>query len=508
MRKRLWSKLCGAALVAGMLGAATARGTEVSGTDTAYAATEIADAGMPGRNAVDAGMSGAETDTEITIAIPSKTGALHVEGTRLIGEDGGTVQLRGISTHGIAWYPQYVNESCFQELREEWNVNVVRLAMYTAESGGYCTDGDQAYLEDLVEQGVKAAAAADLYVIVDWHVLADCDPNVHKKEAKTFFAKMTERLSGYDHVLYEICNEPNGGTEWAAVKSYAEEVIPVIREHAPDAVILVGTPNWSQDVDQAAADPITGYDNLMYTLHYYAATHKEDLRSRMMSAIDAGLPVFVSEYGICDASGNGALDIDEANRWRETLDQYGVSYVAWNLSNKNESSAILSPACQKDGGFQWDDLTNSGKWLYETLTGSGAPDAGQGQNNNPPDAGQGQNNNPSDAGTGTQSVFTSGQLSCAATVKNSWEADGQTFYQYDLVLENTGEQCTHWSVDVPFNGAFALSDGWNGAYTVHEQTLHIEDAGYNGAVEPGGYVTDVGFIVSGASKDACAIKSR
>lgn len=493
----MWSKLCGAALVAGMLGAATAQGIEVSGTDTANAATEIADAGIPGRNAANGGMSGAETDTEITVAVPSESGALHVEGTRLVGEDGGAVQLRGISTHGIAWYPQYVNETCFQELREEWNANVVRLAMYTAESGGYCTDGDQVYLEDLVEQGVKAAAAADLYVIVDWHVLADCDPNVYKEEAKTFFAEMTERLSGYDHVLYEICNEPNGGTEWAAVKSYAEEVIPVIREHAPNAVILVGTPNWSQDVDQAAADPITEYDNLMYTLHYYAATHKADLRSRMTSAIDAGLPVFVSEYGICDASGNGALDIDEANRWRETLDQYGVSYVAWNLSNKNESSAILGPACRKDGGFQWDDLTNSGKWLYGTLTGSGAPDSGQGQNNN-----------PSDAGTGTQSVFASGQLSCTATVKNSWEADGRTFCQYDLVLENTGEQCIHWSVDVPFNGAFALSDGWNGAYTVHEQTLHIEDAGYNGAVEPGGYVTDVGFIVSGASKDACAIKGR
>ncbi len=303
-------------------------------------------------------------------AVPSKSGALHVEGTKLVGEDGKAVQLRGISTHGIAWFPQYINEEGFRQFRDTWDANVVRLAMYTAEYGGYCTGGDQGYLKNLVEQGVQYAKAADMYVIVDWHVLTDCDPNVYKEDAKSFFEEMAKRLSPYDHVLYEICNEPNGGTQWASVKSYAEEVIPVIRKYDPDAVILVGTPNWSQDVDQAADDPIRNYDNIMYTLHYYAATHKEELRSRMAKAIEAGLPVFVSEYGICDASGNGSLDIDEANRWIAALNEYGVSYVAWNLSNKNEAAAIIDPSCQKNMGFTWEDLTDSGKWLYGMLTGS------------------------------------------------------------------------------------------------------------------------------------------
>ncbi len=336
MRKRLWSVILGAVLAVGMLGGMTAYGA---------------------------------AEPEKTAA-PSKNGALHVAGTQLVGEDGQPVQLRGISTHGLAWYPQYVNEACFRQLHDEWNANVVRLAMYTAEYGGYCTGGDQESLKNLVEQGVQAAKAADMYVIVDWHILSDCDPNLHKDEAKQFFAEMSERLSGYDHVLYEICNEPNGGTQWSSVKSYAEEIIPVIRTHAPKAVILVGTPNWSQYVDQAAADPITSDANLMYTLHYYAGTHKEELRSRMTKAIEAGLPVFVSEYGICDASGNGAPDIDEANRWVDTLNRYQVSYVAWNLSNKNESSAILNPGCQKTSGFTWEDLSGSGKWLYGVLSGN------------------------------------------------------------------------------------------------------------------------------------------
>lgn len=483
MQKRFWNIICGAVLAISAFGAVTVHAAEAEAT-------------APQPQVVGGGVSSE------AVAAPSKNGVLHVEGTRLVGEDGTAVQLRGISTHGIAWYPQYINENCFRQFHEMWNVNVMRLAMYTAESGGYCTDSDQEYLKNLVEQGVQYAAAADMYVIVDWHVLSDCDPNVHKDEAKKFFAEMSERLSAYDNVLYEICNEPNGGTQWAAVKSYAEEIIPIIREHAPDAVILVGTPNWSQYVDQAAADPITDYDNIMYTLHYYAATHKEDLRSRMTAAIDAGLPVFVSEYGICDASGNGALDIEEANRWVDTLNQYGVSYVAWNLSNKNESSAIISPACQKDASFTQDDLTNSGKWLYGMLTGNGAVDAGSAENGNTDNAAgadNAENGNAGSADSSAQTVFTSGQMKCTATIKNSWEANGQTFFQYDLVLENTGESCTQWAVDVPFSDVFTLSDGWNGTYTEADTVLHIENADYNGAVESGGYVTDIGFIVSGSS---------
>lgn len=442
---------------------------------------------------------------EAELAVPSVNGALRVEGTQLVDESGQAVQLRGISTHGIAWYPDYINEDCFRQFREKWNVNVMRLSMYTEEYGGYCSDGDQSYLKELVEKGVRYAADSDMYVILDWHVLSDCDPNVHKEEAKAFFGEMSEKFSGYNHVIYEICNEPNGGTEWAAVKSYAEEVIPVIRGNDPDAVILVGTPNWSQYVGDAAADPITSHSNVMYTLHFYAATHKAELRAAMTDAVEAGLPIFVSEYGICDASGNGALDIQEANRWIETLDQYSISYVAWNLSNKNESSSILSPACQKTADFLWDDLTNCGKWLYEMLTGDhggmiGNNDGGSvrnGDNGGGEHESGGENgNNGSGSGDGSI-VFTSGQMKCTALLKNSWEADGQYFFQYDLTLENTGSACSQWAVDVPFTDAFALSDGWNGSYTAAENTLHIESLDYNGSVETGGYVTDIGFIVSG-----------
>ncbi len=300
-------------------------------------------------------------------ARPSVNGALHVDGTQLVDKSGNPVQLRGISTHGLAWFPDYINEDCFRQLHEEWQANVIRLAMYTAEYGGYCTDGDKEYLKQLVQNGVDYARNQDMYVIVDWHILSDSNPNMYVDEAKAFFQEIAGKYAGEEHILYEICNEPNGGTTWEDIKAYAAEVIPVIRSADEDAVILVGTPNWSQFVDQAAAAPITEYENLMYTLHFYAATHTDDLRAKMTEAVNNGLPVFVSEYGICDASGSGAIDEAQADLWVEAMDNCGVSYVAWNLSNKEETSAILQSSCSKTSGFTQDDLSASGKWLYQML---------------------------------------------------------------------------------------------------------------------------------------------
>lgn len=456
-------------------------------------------------------------------AYPSTAGALQVNGTQLTDENGAAVQLKGISTHGLAWFPDYVNEDCFRQFREEWNVNVMRLAMYTAEYGGYCSGGDQSALKELIHNGVAYATALDMYVIIDWHILSDGNPNTYKDKAKEFFAEMAEKYAGYNNVLYEICNEPNGGTGWSDIKSYAEEVISVIRSYDEDGIIIVGTPNWSQYVDQAAADPITGYDNIMYSLHFYAATHKESLRNTMTAAIDAGLPIFVTEYGICDASGNGGIDENQANQWVSTMNTYGVSYVAWNLSNKGETSAIINSNCSKLSGFTESDLSASGKWLYQMLTGENADIASIGQNSGASDGqgsnassagqgnngGSGQQNNGQggQAGTGQNGspaasvTLTNGDITYTAELKNSWESDGKAFYQYELTLQNTSSvSCDKWEIDVPFSEAVTLADGWNGDYSASDKVLHIISKDYNGSIAAGSSVKDIGFIVSG-SKD-------
>lgn len=307
-------------------------------------------------------------EAKTTTYYDASAGRLHVKGTKLVDKKGHEVQLRGVSTHGLSWYPQYVNDKCFAQLHDQWGANVVRLAMYTEEYNGYCS-GDAKNRSDLkkrIKKGVRLAKKHKMYVIVDWHILSDGNPNSHKKEAKAFFREMSREFKGYNNVIYEICNEPNNGTSWKEIKSYARSVISTIRKNDKKAVIVVGTPTWSQDVDQAAADPIKG-DNIMYALHFYAATHKTDLRNKMTAAINKGLPVFVTEYGICDASGNGAIDKEEANRWVQTMDEYGVSYIAWNLSNKQESSSIIKSSCSKVSGFKKSDLSDEGKWLYSML---------------------------------------------------------------------------------------------------------------------------------------------
>ena len=307
-------------------------------------------------------------EAKTTTYYDASAGRLHVKGTKLVDKKGHEVQLRGVSTHGLSWYPQYVNDKCFAQLHDKWGANVVRLAMYTEEYNGYCS-GDaknRSDLKKLIKKGVKLAKKHKMYVIVDWHILSDGNPNSHKKEAKAFFREMSREFKGYNNVIYEICNEPNNGTSWKEIKSYAKSVISTIRENDKKAVIVVGTPTWSQDVDQAAADPIKG-ENLMYALHFYAATHKADLRNKMTAAINKGLPVFVTEYGICDASGNGAIDKREADRWIQTMDEYGVSYIAWNLSNKQESSSIIKSSCPKVSGFKKSELSDEGRWLYNLL---------------------------------------------------------------------------------------------------------------------------------------------
>lgn len=302
---------------------------------------------------------------KVSAKAPSK---LKVEGTRLVDKSGKTVCLQGISTHGLSWFPDYVNRSSFKYMKKKWNINAVRLAMYTSEYNGYCT-GDAANrkkLLKLIDDGVKYASEAGLYVIIDWHILCDNNPNMYKKESLAFFKKVAKKYKNRTNVIYEICNEPNGGTSWSDIKSYAQSVIGKIRQYDKNAVVIVGTPTWSQDVDIAAADKLSSkYGNVMYALHFYAATHGDFLREKAQKALDAGLPLFVSEFGICDASGSGGISKTEAAKWFDFMDRNNISRIAWNLSNKAETSAFIKPECSKTSGWKNSELSQSANWIIK-----------------------------------------------------------------------------------------------------------------------------------------------
>ncbi|MCR4611715.1 MAG: cellulase family glycosylhydrolase [Lachnospiraceae bacterium] len=295
-------------------------------------------------------------------------GALRVNGVDLVDSKGEKIQLKGVSTHGLQWFPEYVNEGAFRTLRDDWGANVVRLAMYTDENG-YCAGGDKAKLEQVIDDGVNIATGLGMYVIIDWHILHDNNPMTHEAEAIDFFSRMSARYADRPNVLYEICNEPNGGTSWETIRGYANDVIPAIRANDNDAIVLVGTPTWSQDVDKVSAAPLD-FENVMYTLHFYAGTHKDDLRRKLTTARESGTPIFVSEFSICDSSGNGGIDYNSANAWKQLINDNNLSYVGWSLCNKNETSALLSPSCSTVDSFTDADLSETGTFLKAFISGN------------------------------------------------------------------------------------------------------------------------------------------
>ena len=463
-----------------------------SDTQTAEAAATEAAAAEAASPSAEAAATEVPAPAAASGTPVSLHGELKVNGTHLVDCNGRNFQIKGVSTHGLAWFPEYVNKASFQTLRDEWGANCVRLAMYTAEYGGYC-EGGSAQMKTMVNNGVSYATELGMYVIIDWHILQDQDPNKHTAEAIAFFDEMSAKYAGYDNVIYEICNEPNGGVNWPTIKNYAEQVIPVIKKNNPDAIIIVGTPTWSQEVDKAAADPITGYTNIMYTLHFYAATHKDSLRKTMQNAINSGLPIFVTEFGTCDASGSGGNDFNSANAWVELMDKNSVSYCIWSLCNKNETAALISSGCSKTSGWSESDLSDAGKW-YVGVLNNGVP-LGSLDINDSSQSSQPSDNSNNSSSSEPAASSSSGNTGVTLTQSNHWNDGKADFYQYVVKVKNTSSsKISGWSVTVSFGGNVSIDQSWSGNITASGNTVSIKPQDFNSSLAAGESV-EVGFIV-------------
>ena len=299
-----------------------------------------------------------------------KHGALHVDGLQVKDKYDQPFTLRGASTHGMHWGDgeTFLNKTAFQNLRDEWGVNMVRLVSYVTQ-GGY-TQGSKDKLDKHIQKGVSNLTELGMYAIIDWHVHAE-NPNDKKSEAIQFFDTYSKKYKDQSNIIYEICNEPTG-TPWNQIRPYAVDVVNTIRANDPDAIIVVGTNTWSQDVDEVATNGGKIDDpNVMYTIHFYSGSHGESLREKVRTALKAGTPVFCTEFGVCDASGNGGFNLEEADRWIDFFEENGISYCCWSLSKKNESASMLSPECNKVNGFTNADLGATGAWLINTYRSRG-----------------------------------------------------------------------------------------------------------------------------------------
>ncbi|MBF4486506.1 MULTISPECIES: glycoside hydrolase family 5 protein [unclassified Flavobacterium] len=278
---------------------------------------------------------------------------LSVSGTQLVDSDNKPIVLRGMSFGWHSMWPRFYNEKAVKWLRKDFSCNVVRAAM-GVELGEYSYMKDPEFSKEKIEAVIKGAIKADIYVIVDWH-----SHNINLKEAKEFFAEISKKYSKYPNIIYEIFNEPDHES-WAEVKAYSEEVIKVIRENDPKNIILVGSPHWDQDVDLAAADPILGYTNIMYTMHFYASTHGKELRDKTDAAINKGLPIFVSESAGMEATGDGPLDLKAWQEYIDWMEARKLSWIIWSVSDKDETCSILKKSAKSTGKWKMEDLKESG----------------------------------------------------------------------------------------------------------------------------------------------------
>lgn len=289
-----------------------------------------------------------------------KHGQLSVLGTQLVDKNNEPIVLRGLSFGWHSMWPRFYNEKAVSWLKKDFNCNVVRAAM-GIELGEYSYIKDPQFSKEKIEAVVNGAIKSDIYVIIDWH-----SHNINLKEAKEFFAEMSKKYSKYPNIIYEIFNEPDYETWWE-VKTYAEEVISVIRENDPNNIILVGSPHWDQDVNLPAEDPILGFHNIMYTMHFYAATHGRELRDRTDEALKRGLPIFVSESAGMEASGDGPLNLKAWQEYIDWMEAKKLSWITWSVSDKDETCSILKKSAKTEGKWKDEDLKESGIKVREFL---------------------------------------------------------------------------------------------------------------------------------------------
>lgn len=271
-------------------------------------------------------------------------GKLSVKGADLVDQYGEKFQLVGLSTHGLQWFGKYVNYDTFASLRDGFGINVIRLSLYTTE-GGYCevSKSEKERLFNLVCSGIEYATELDMYVIIDWHMLGaederDRNPLFYKEEAKEFFSMISSKYKDYDNILYEIMNEPSGSTTWNDCKEYANLIIPEIRKNS-EGIILVGSPKWSADIDSIMKSPLVDYSDIMYSYHFYAGDKTN--ASKIKEAYKVNIPIFVTEHGGMENTGDGEIYYDYINKWYQDLDELNISYVAWNIANSKGSASIF-----------------------------------------------------------------------------------------------------------------------------------------------------------------------
>ena len=341
----------------------TANATLVAGTNK-IKTTAVTANGGPNADSLSIDTVSAPGGTPVSI-----NGQLHVCGTKLCNQYNKPIQLRGMSTHGIQWYANCIKTASLDALATDWKADVLRISMYIQE-GGYETNPRK--FTDLVHGYIEEATKRGMYALVDWHQLTPGDPNANLAKAKTFFAEIADRHKNKNNIIYDIANEPNG-VSWAGIKSYAEQMIPVIRAKDSDGVVFVGTHGWAslgisdgRTETDILNNPINA-TNFMYTFHFYAASHQAEYFNALSRAADK-IPLFVTEFGTQDYSGDGANDFTYSQKYLDFLASKKIGWTNWNFSDDERSGAVFKEGTCAGNNFTGTSvLKPAGVWIRERM---------------------------------------------------------------------------------------------------------------------------------------------
>ena len=273
-------------------------------------------------------------------SLVSYNGELSIDKGIIVNEKKEIVKLKGISSHNLHWYKRIYTKENLKEIRDTWGINTFRIALYTnPEEDGYIINKEQ--IKD-VERIIDYCIDLDIYVIVDWHILKDNNPNIYKEEAIDFFNNISKKYKDSPNIIYEICNEPNGeDVTWdEEIKPYAEDVIQVIRHNSKNSLIIVGLANWCKDISSAKNNLLED-KNIIYSVHFYAGAQSNQLKEEISSAVKEKMPLIVTECGATDESGDGKLYKNDFIKWIDFLDNNNISWIVWQLSEKDEVSSLV-----------------------------------------------------------------------------------------------------------------------------------------------------------------------
>lgn len=297
-------------------------------------------------------------------------GHLRVSGGRLRDQSGNAVQLKGMSTYWLNWPSgkKFADADVVATLAKQWGVSVLRIAMGVnpGDGTGYLPLSGRDEMRDMVYLLADACVENGIYFIVDWHsyntlYLADLEAE--------FFTDISETYGEYPNLMYELYNEPGQFESWSgSLKPYQEHlVLNVIRPRDPDNVIIIGSRAWDQHPEECADDPIVA-DNLVYSIHFYAAGHcgvqAVEMRARYDYAMSKGLALFATEWGPGHWDWTKeSFSEKEANLWSDWMDANGIGWTNWSICDLNETSSALIPGTSPTDVWKSRCLTRSGLYI-------------------------------------------------------------------------------------------------------------------------------------------------